>query len=171
MSWRLTANSIADHGSAGGPVCYPFPVDRVNALRRRFHALEQRTERPDDRVIPLAQKGREDVLADPIPPEVIAAVAARNRRGVEVDPMFVVAANYVISAVADSPSVERQASFQPIQINSACPLEIDCCVCHSRLLLRSPSQLFAYSWHAINIARGAVSCRPRRGAVGFFAAT
>jgi hypothetical protein len=147
MSWRLTANSIADHGSAGGSVCYPFPVDCVNALRRRFHALEQRTERPDDCVIALAKQRGEDVLADPFPPEVIAAVAARNRRSVQVDPMIVVAANYVISAFANPPSFEREASFQSVQVNAAGAFEIDCWVCHSRLLRRSPSQLFAYSWH------------------------
>ena len=125
MGWRLTANSIADHGDAGGSVCYPSQAERVNALGRRFHALEQRTERTNDRVIALAKKGGEDVLADPIPPEVIAAVAARNGRGVQVDPVIVVAAYHMVSAFADPSSLELEASFQPVQVNAAGPLEID----------------------------------------------
>jgi hypothetical protein len=38
-------------------------------------------------LITFAEEGGENVLADPIAPEVIAAVAARERGGVEVDPM------------------------------------------------------------------------------------
>ena len=135
MGGRLTANSIADHGDAGGSVCYPLLVERVNALSRRFHALEQRSERPDDRLIALAEEGGEDVLADPIPPEMVAAVAARNRCCVEVDPVIVVAAYHMVSAFADPPSFELEASFQPVQVNAAGPVEIDCWVCPSRLLL------------------------------------
>src|SRR6185295_5171839 len=127
----------------------------VSTLRRRFHALEQRTERPNDRVIAFAQKRGEDVLADPFAPEMVAAVAARNGRGVQVDPVIVVAAHHMVSAFADPPSFEREASFQPVQVNAAGPFEIDSWVCHSHLLHRSPSQLFAYSWHARNIIRGA----------------
>ena len=87
--------------------------------------------------------------------EMIAAVAARNRRGVQVDPVIVVAAHHMVSAFANPPSLEVEASFQPVQVNAAGPFEIDCWVCHSRLLRRSPSQLFACGWHALNITRSA----------------
>jgi hypothetical protein len=49
--------------------------------------------------------------------------------------MVVVSAHHVVSPVADPRSIELETSFQPIQVNPAGPLEIDCWMCHSNLLL------------------------------------
>jgi hypothetical protein len=73
--------------------------------------------------------------------------------------MVMVAAYYMVSAVADPLAFEPEASLQPVQIDAAGALEIDCGVCHFRLLLRSPSRLFAYSWHALSIPAGATCVR------------
>ena len=50
----------------------------------------------------LAQQRREDVLADPFSPQVIAAIAAGMRRGVEIHPVLVFAAGHAVAAVGDS---------------------------------------------------------------------
>lgn len=49
--------------------------------------------------------------------------------------MVVVASDNMVSAFADTFPFEREAPFQAIQINAASPLEIDCWVCHFKLLL------------------------------------
>ena len=127
--------------------------------RRGFDPLEQGAKRADDGVVPFAEQGGQDVLADLVPPQVIAAVTPRYGGGVEVDPMIVVAAYDVVSAFTDTPSFELEASFQPVEVDPTSSFEIDCRVCHSHLLLRSPSRLFAYSWHASKNTRRTAECR------------
>jgi hypothetical protein len=112
-----------------------FPISYSLWSRQAPNAIDQRTERADHRVVPFAEQRGKDVLTDPVSPQVIAAVTSRDRRGVEVHPMVVVTAYDVVTAVADPRSFELEAAFQPIQVNPAGSLEIDCWMCHSTLLL------------------------------------
>jgi len=74
------------------------------------------------------------VLADPVSPQVVAAITPRQGRGVEVDPMLVATAYHVVSATADSPAVELETSLESIQIDAARCVEVNENVCHCCLL-------------------------------------
>ena len=109
-------------------------VFSVGSLRRGFHALEQGAKRADDGVVTFAEQRSEDVLADPLAPDVIAAITPRDRGGIEVDPVGMVASDYVVLSVTNTPPVEFERSFESVEINAAGGGEIDaygsCFVCH-----------------------------------------
>jgi hypothetical protein len=44
--------------------------------------------------------------------------------------VIVIAADDVIPAFANPPSLQLEASLESIEVDAACPLEIDCRVCH-----------------------------------------
>jgi len=64
---------------------------------------------------------------------VVAAVAARDGRRVQVHPVGVVAADDLIAAVPNALSFELETPFESIQIDAAGGVEVDCYGCHSNL--------------------------------------
>ena len=125
------------------------PRDPGGSLRRGLHALEERAECADDRVVAFAEQRGENVLADPLAPDVIAAITPRDRGGIEVDPVGVVASDYVVPSVSDSLPVEGEGSFETVEVNAAGGGEVDCYACHSLLRSHSPSQFVAGHWTEI----------------------
>jgi len=65
------------------------------------------------------------VLADPLAPKVVAAVAAGVLGCVKIDPVFLGSTGEVVSALADPVSFEREAALEAADIYPACPLEIN----------------------------------------------
>src|SRR5688572_2092488 len=126
---------------------------RESRSRRRFYPLEKGAEGTDDRVVPFAQQGGEDVLADSFTPEMVPAVTSRERHSVEIDPMLVITPDDVITPVPNPASVELEAPLEAVKVDAAGGVEVDVWLCHFLLPLCSPSQLVACSWHAINILR------------------
>ncbi|MFL5467428.1 MAG: hypothetical protein ACJ79N_10205, partial [Gemmatimonadaceae bacterium] len=59
-------------------------------------------------------------------PQVIATITARVMTGVQVDPVFLGSAAKVVSAFADTVSLERQAALEAGYIHATRLLEIDC---------------------------------------------
>src|SRR5205085_2276031 len=86
---------------------------------------EELAERVDDPVVPFAQQRGEDVLADPLAPQVIAAVAARMRGGVEVHPVIVLAAGHVVPAVAQTLTGQQQAAPQAVEVDATSGIDVD----------------------------------------------
>jgi len=66
------------------------------------------------------------VLADPLAPEMIAAVTARMPGGVKIHPMLLGTTGKAITAAADTVALERQAALETSDINAARHFEIDC---------------------------------------------
>lgn len=85
-------------------------------------------------LIALPEQGREHVLADGFPPEVVPTVTSRVVPGNEVHPVRLGAASHVILSRGDSLRVERQAPLQAAQVHPAGSLEIDLRAHFSRLL-------------------------------------
>ena len=100
------------------------------ASGRSFHPLEERAERANDGVVPLAEEGREDVLADALAPDVVTAVAARDRHRVQIYPVIVIAPNDVVPPIAYAASLELEAPLEAVQIDAARSVEIDVRLCH-----------------------------------------
>src|SRR3954465_11324630 len=88
-------------------------------------SCEESRQRRQHALVSFAQKCGQNVLADPLPPEVIAAVAARVRGGVQVDPMVLRPASDAIAAVADALTVEPEAPLQPIEVDATSGVEVD----------------------------------------------
>jgi hypothetical protein len=93
---------------------------------RGAQALDDIAECSHHALISLSQKRGENVLADPLAPQVIAAVAARVKRRVEIDPMILGATGKMIPAFANAIGLERQTALEASDINAACHFEIDC---------------------------------------------
>jgi hypothetical protein len=102
---------------------------------------------------PFTKQRGEDVLADPLAPDVVAAVAARDGRRVQVHPVGVVATNDLIAAVPNALSFELETPFESIQVDAAGGVEVDCYVCHSISgscgESHNPSQFVACTWHLL----------------------
>ena len=64
-------------------------------------------------LVSLAEQHREDVLADAVPPEVVAAVAARETFRVQIHPVRLAAAPHAVAAPADALDAEREGAFEP----------------------------------------------------------
>jgi hypothetical protein len=85
----------------------------------------QRLECGEDPFVSLAEQGGQDVLADPLAPEVIGAVAPGEVGGVEVHPVAVLASIDAESARADPLGAEPEASLQAVEIDPD-SFEVDC---------------------------------------------
>ena len=70
-------------------------------------------------LVPLAEQDGEDVLADAIPPKVVAAIAAREPASVQVHPVGLAAAPHLVPAAADATDAERERAFEPCGIDAA----------------------------------------------------
>src|SRR5512133_1140939 len=80
---------------------------------------EQSPQRAHDAIVPLAQQRGEDVLAQLLAPQVVAAVAARVRRRVQVDPVILRAARDAVAAESHALAVQLQAALEPLEVDAA----------------------------------------------------
>jgi len=74
---------------------------------------------PDHPLVPLPQQHRQDVLADPLPPDVVPAVAARHAAGIEVHPVRLPPAPHQVAAAADPPDPEPERPHEPPGLHPA----------------------------------------------------
>jgi hypothetical protein len=88
----------------------------------RPHQLPERSEHT---LIPFAQEGRQDVLADLIAPQVVAAIAAGQLGGIQVHPVGLVAADHAIAAGRDPLGTQVEPAFKAGEIEHAYGVEID----------------------------------------------
>src|SRR5689334_257348 len=86
---------------------------------------EKSRQRRHDALVALTQKCGQNVFADPLAPQVVAAIAARVRGGVEVDPMVLSPAGNPVPAVADSLTAEAKAPLQTVEVDASSGVEVD----------------------------------------------
>src|SRR5207253_710075 len=91
----------------------------------RLYSTEQLPERVHDAVVSFTQQRREDVLADLLAPQMVAAVASRVRGGVEIHPVIVLPAGDVIAAVTHPLSMQQETPPQPLQIDATSGVDVD----------------------------------------------
>ncbi len=87
----------------------------VAPIRRRARHLEGYDEAPQSGEHPLiafAQEGGEDVLADLLAPEVVAAIAPGQLGAEQVHPMGLKAAGNPVAAGADAVPFELEAALE-----------------------------------------------------------
>jgi hypothetical protein len=91
----------------------------------RFRPGEKSWQRRNDALVPLTQECGQNVFADSLTPEVIAAIAARVSRGVEVDPMILGSSCDAVASVAYSLTAKLDASLQTVEIDATDGIEVD----------------------------------------------
>jgi hypothetical protein len=106
------------------------PCRRCAELEWSFHlgrcrASEKSRQRRDDALVPLTQKCGQDVFANPLTPQMIAAIAARVSRVVEVDPVVLSSSRDAVASVAYSLTAKPEAPLQAIEIDAARGIEVD----------------------------------------------
>ena len=95
-------------------------------------------QRRDDALVPLTQECGQNVFADPLTPEMIAAVAAGMSGRVEVDPVILSTSSDTVASGADPLTSEPEAPLQSIEIDAACGIEVDeNFVCHVLLPIQA----------------------------------
>jgi hypothetical protein len=82
-------------------------------------------QRRDDALVPFTQECGQNVFADSLTPQVIAAVAARVSIRVEVDPMVLGSSGDAVATVADSLTAKPDASLQTVEVDAAGGVEVD----------------------------------------------
>ena len=87
--------------------------------------MNQRSERGEHPLVSLSKQGGEDVLADALAPEVIAAVTAGEAGSVEVYPMGLAAAGNPVAARRDPVALQLQAALQTAELHPAGGSKID----------------------------------------------
>jgi hypothetical protein len=75
--------------------------------------------------VSLAQQRGEDVLADLLAPQMVAAVATRMRGGVQIHPVIVRSAGHAIAAVTYPLAMQQETPPQPLQIDAAHGVDVD----------------------------------------------
>jgi hypothetical protein len=91
----------------------------------RMNPCEESWQRRNDALVPLTQKCGQNVFADSLTPQMIAAVAARMSGRVEVDPVILSASGDTVASGADPLTSEPKAPLQPIEIDAASGIEVD----------------------------------------------
>ena len=86
---------------------------------------EKMRERGQHALVPLTQKCGQNVFADSLAPQMVAAVAAWVRGGIEVDPVNLGSARDAIPANADTLAAKPEAPLQSIEIDAARGIEVD----------------------------------------------
>jgi hypothetical protein len=61
---------------------------------------------------------------------MIAAIAARDRGRVQIDPVIVVPAGHMVSAIADTLAAQVQAPLQPIEVHATRGIQVDLQLSH-----------------------------------------
>src|SRR4051794_31275645 len=82
-------------------------------------------QRRDDALVPLTQECGQNVFADALTPQVIAAIAARVSRSVEVDPVDLGSPRDAVASNANPLTMKPEASLQPVEIDAARGIEVD----------------------------------------------
>jgi hypothetical protein len=104
----------------------------------RLNPLEKSRQRRQDALVPLTQECGQNVFADPLAPQMIAAIAAGVRGGIEIDPVILGSTCDTISANADTFTAKPEASLQSIEIDAARGIEVDLHVyCHLLLPIQA----------------------------------
>jgi hypothetical protein len=118
--------------TTSGVECYFASIGRPCSLRGRADGdlPEQAAHRVHHPVMPLAQQCSEDVLAQLVAPQVIAAVAARVRRGVQVHPVVVLATGHVVPPIAHPLALQQEAPPQPVEVHPTHGIEVDLQLLH-----------------------------------------
>jgi hypothetical protein len=100
----------------------------------RLNPLEKSRQRRQDALVPLTQECGQNVFADPLTPQVIAAVAAGVGGGVEVDPVILSSSGDAVAADADALTAKPEASLQTVEIDATRGVEVDQCLLRHLLL-------------------------------------
>lgn len=95
---------------------------------------DQTLERHEDPLIPLPEQRGQDVLAEPLAPQVVGTVAAWQVGGIEVHPVAVLASVDPEPARADPLGAEAKAPLQAVEID-ADSFDVDGGLRHVGLLL------------------------------------
>jgi hypothetical protein len=104
----------------------------------RLNPLEKSRQRRQDALVPLTQECGQNVFADSLAPQMIAAIAAWVRGGVEVDPVNLGSSRDTISTDADTLTAKPEAPLQSIEIDAARGIEVDLHVhCHELLPIQA----------------------------------
>jgi hypothetical protein len=106
------------------------------------NVFEEPAKRADHPVVPLAQQRREDVFADLLPPQMIAAVTPRYRARVKIHPVLVIATSHQIATLTDPIAAKAETPFQTTEVHAPRRIEIDrnrSCLLHSPRLSSKPS--------------------------------
>src|SRR5215208_3519808 len=90
-----------------------------------FEVRDQHPQRREHVLISFAEEGGQEVLADPVPPEVISAVAAREGGGVEVDPVRLRTAGDTITPCPESGGAQGETPLEAVQVHSPGGLEVN----------------------------------------------
>lgn len=79
--------------------------------------MHQAAEGHEHPLITLAEQGRQDVLAELVAPQMVAAITAGQARGVEIHPVGVVASCNAIAAGSDAPALKSKAALEAAVID------------------------------------------------------
>ena len=91
----------------------------------RLNPLEESRQRRQDALVPLTQECGQNVFADPLAPQMIAAIAARVRSRIEVHPVNLGSSCDAIPAESDALTAEPEAPPQSIEVDTAGGVEVD----------------------------------------------
>jgi len=101
-------------------------------------SCEKARQRRHDALVSLTQECGQNVFADLLTPQMIAAVAARVSIGVEVDPVILSAPGDAVASVADSLTAKPHASLQTVEVDATCGIEVDqSFLCHVLLPIQA----------------------------------
>jgi hypothetical protein len=117
------------------------PEDDAESKRslhlRRMNSCEKSRECGEHALVPFTQECGQNVFADALTPEMVAAVAARVSGGVEVHPVILGSARDAIAAGADALTAEPEAPLQTVEVDATCGVEVDLhFFCHVLLPIR-----------------------------------
>jgi hypothetical protein len=103
-----------------------------------LNPLEKSRQRRQDALVPLTQECGQNVFADSLAPQVIAAIAARVRGGIEVDPVILGSSGDAITAEADPLTAESETPLQSVEVDATRGIEVDLhFVCHVLLPIQA----------------------------------
>jgi hypothetical protein len=85
-------------------------------------------------LVPLAEQGCEKVLAELVPPEVVAAITPRHPGRVQVDPVGLLAAANMVAAGTHPVDVELETPLEALEVDTAQRDEVDSRLGHGRNL-------------------------------------
>jgi hypothetical protein len=113
---RYASGSSVGRRAAGWRPLLAFRLSGDRSASELRDELAQGGEHP---LVAFAEKRGEDVLADLVAPEMVAAVAAGEAGGVEVDPMGLHPTCYPVPARANPGSPQVETALQAVESDSA----------------------------------------------------
>ena len=103
----------------------PLILRVIRRLSCGANVLDQTPQRPHYALVAFTEEGGEDVLADALAPEVIAAVAAGVAGRVEIHPVHLVATTDAVAPIPYALALETKTALEAGEIHSAGGVEID----------------------------------------------